>query len=91
MEKIGDNKLFTFNFEYTVFENDSLIFTNEGMKEIANSYSEFIEGTELDDIDVFREFISDFLFDELPCYIGDITNSNIEEFYNKIKNICNNF
>ena len=77
--------MFTFNFEYTIFENDSLTFTDEKMEEIANSYNEFIEGTELNDIDIFREFISNFLFDDLPCYIGDITDSNIEKFYNEVK------
>ena len=76
--------MFTYKFEYTIIEFDTLDFSDEEMKEIAKEYKKFIIDID-DNIDVFRDFLSDYLYDFLPCYMYNITDDNIGDFYKLIK------
>lgn len=77
--------MFTYKFEYTVTKFDTLDFSDKEMKEIAKEYKKFI--FDIDSIDVFIDFLSDYLYDFLPCYMCNITEDNIEEFYKIIKKL----
>jgi len=77
--------MFTYKFEYTIIECDSLHFSDEEIKDIANEYKNYIIDMDFEDDDVFRDFLSDFLYDLLPCPMYDITNDNIEELYKLVK------
>ena len=78
--------MFTYKFEYTVIEFDTLDFSDKEIKEMAKEYKKFI--TDIDDnIDVFRDFLSEYLYDFLPCYMYNITDDNIGEFYKIITNL----
>ena len=75
--------MFTYKFEYTIIEFDTLDFSDKEMKEMAEEYKKFI--FDIDSIDVFTDFLSEYLYDFLPCYMCNITDDNIEEFYNEVK------
>ena len=76
--------MFTYKIEYTTFDTIELVFSDKEIKEFAEEYKEFIIDTN-DDIYTFRDFLSDYLYDFLPCCISNISNDNIEEFYELIK------
>jgi hypothetical protein len=77
--------MFTYKFEYTVIECDSLHFSDEEIKDIANEYKDFIVDMDYEDYDVFRDFLSDYIYDLLPCAMYNITDDNIGEFYKIVK------
>ena len=79
--------MFTYKFEYTVIECDSLHFSDEEIKDIANEYKDFIVDMDYEDYDVFRDFLSDYIYDLLPCAMYNITDDNIGEFYKIITNL----
>lgn len=76
--------MFTYKFEYTIIEFDTLDFSDKEMKEIAEEYKKFIIDID-DNIDIFRDFLSEYLYDFLPCYMSNITDDNITDFYELIK------
>ena len=76
--------MFTYKFEYTIIESSSLDFSDKEIKEIAEEYKKFIIDIN-DDIYNFREFLSDYLYDFLPCYMYNISDDNIIDFYEVIK------
>ena len=77
--------MFTYKFEYTVVEYDSLDFSDKEIKEIAKEYKDFIVDIDFEDYDVFRDFLSNYIYDLLPCAMYNITDDNIEEFYKLVK------
>lgn len=76
--------MFTYKFEYTIIEFDTLDFSDKEIKEMAKEYKKFIIDID-DNIDVFRDFLSEYLYDFLPCCMYNITDDNIQELYNEIK------
>ena len=77
--------MFTYKFEYTVIEYDSLDFSDKEIKEIAKEYKDYINDMDFEDDGVFRDFLSDYLCNFLPCAMYEITNDNIEELYKIVK------
>lgn len=77
--------MFTYKFEYTVVEYDSLDFSDKEIKEIAKEYKNYVNDMDFEDDGVFRDFLSDYLYDFLPCAMYEITNDNIEELYKLVK------
>ena len=76
--------MFTYKIEYTTSDIIEIVFSDKEIKEFAEEYKDFIIDTN-DDIYIFRDFLSDYLYDFLPCCISDFVDDNIEEFYEIIK------